>query len=150
MLKKLFIDNDLVLCNYDAEDWVDAVTTSVHLLENNGFVEKGVYLESIFKNVEKNGPYFVIAPEIAIPHSRPEDGVNDVAISIVTLKTPINFNHEDNDPVKIVIALAAKDGKTHIELMKQVAQILFDDTNIESIKNSSNNEELKSCLLNML
>lgn len=150
MLKDLFINNNLVLCNYDAEDWKDAVTKSINLLEDNGFTEKNVYLESIFSSTEKNGPYYVISPGVAIPHSRPEDGVNDLAVSIVTLKTPVKFNHEANDPVKIIIGLAAKDGASHLELMQQVGKILFDQANIDAIKEANSDEELQNCLIDML
>ncbi|WP_432664447.1 PTS sugar transporter subunit IIA [Wukongibacter baidiensis] len=150
MLKDLFLNNDLVLCNYDAKDWKDAVTKSINLLEENGFTEKDTYLESVFSNTEKNGPYYVISPGVAIPHARPEDGVKDLALSIITLKTPIEFNHEANDPVEIIIGLAAKDGASHLELMQQVGKILFEEVNIEAIRKANSNEELKNCLLDML
>ena len=47
---------------------------------------------------------------------RPEEGVKKTGFALVTLKTPLAFNHEDNDPVDILITMAAVDANTHQEV----------------------------------
>ena len=47
-----------------------------------------------------------------MPHGRPEEGVK-TGFALVTLKKPLIFNHEDNDPVDILITMAAVDATTH-------------------------------------
>ncbi len=49
--------------------------------------------------VAKNSAHIVIAPGIALPHARPEDGVIDSTVAVVRLAEPVNFGNEDNDPV---------------------------------------------------
>lgn len=71
------------------------------------------YYQAILDGVEQFGPYFVIAPGLAMPHGRPEEGVKKTGFSLVTLKKPLEFNHEDNDPVDILITMAAVDANTH-------------------------------------
>lgn len=48
-----------------------------------------------------------------MPHGRPEEGVKKTGFALVTLKKPLEFNHEDNDPVDILITMAAVDANTH-------------------------------------
>ncbi len=71
------------------------------------------YYQAILDAVEQHGPYFVLAPGLALPHGRPEEGVKKTGFALVTLKKPLEFNHEDNDPVDILITLAAVDAHTH-------------------------------------
>lgn len=71
------------------------------------------YYRAILDGVAQFGPYFVIAPGLAMPHGRPEEGVKKTGFALVTLKKPLVFNHEDNDPVDILITMAAVNANTH-------------------------------------
>ena len=85
--------------------------------------------------VERFGPYFVIAPGLAMPHGRPEEGVKKNGFALVTLKTPLTFNHEDNDPVDILITLAAVDARTHQEDgIMQIVNLFEDETNFDRLR----------------
>jgi mannitol/fructose-specific phosphotransferase system IIA component (Ntr-type) len=88
------------------------------------------------------GPYIVVAPGIALPHARPEDGVIKASIAIARLKTPVNFGNEDNDPVDLVIALAAIDNEQHIEGLQQLALVLYEDENKKALKAAKTKEEI--------
>ena len=82
----------------------------VDLLVAADVVEPRYYQQS--STASQHGPYFVIAPGLAMPHGRPEEGVK-TGFALVTLKKPLIFNHEDNDPVDILITMAAVDATTH-------------------------------------
>ncbi|MFB8734775.1 PTS sugar transporter subunit IIA [Bacillus sp. SL00103] len=43
----------------------------------------------MIQSVDQNGPYIVIAPQVAIPHARPEDGVNELSMSLMTFEQPV-------------------------------------------------------------
>jgi ascorbate PTS system EIIA or EIIAB component len=90
-----------------ADDWKDAVRKAVALLEQAGAVESR-YFDSIIDVTTQHGPYYVIAPGIAMPHARPEDGVLETGFSLVTLASPVEFGNEENDPVDVVLCLSAK------------------------------------------
>ncbi|MFO6427822.1 PTS sugar transporter subunit IIA [Escherichia coli] len=49
------------------------------------------YYQAILDGVEQFGPYFVIAPGLAMPHGRPEEGVKKTGFSLVTLKKPLEL-----------------------------------------------------------
>jgi PTS system ascorbate-specific IIA component len=75
------------------------------------------YTQEMIQAFEELGPYMVIAPGIALAHGRPSESVIETGLSLVTLSTPIEFGSESNDPVSLVIGLAATDHDSHIDLM---------------------------------
>jgi PTS system ascorbate-specific IIA component len=77
--------------------------------------------------VEQLGPYIVIAPGIALAHARPSPAVRRAAISLVTLLEPVAFGHRENDPVRLVIGLAAIDEERHITALSTLAEFLSDE-----------------------
>ena len=47
-----------------------------------------------------------------------------MGLSVLTLKDPINFGHEENDPVEIIFCLAAVDGYSHLKIMKTLVNVI--------------------------
>src|SRR2546428_9854029 len=76
--------------------------------------------------VEQLGPYIVIAPGIALAHTRPSDAVLRPGLSWVTLAHPVRFGHKDNDPVTLVVGLAAPDISAHVQALATLAGLLED------------------------
>ncbi len=133
-LRDSLIQNNSILLQAEADDWQAAVKIGVDLLVEAGVVEPRYY-QAILDGVERFGPYFVIAPGLAMPHGRPEEGVKKNGFALVTLKTPLVFNHEDNDPVDILITLAAVDAKTHNEVgIMQVVNLFEDEANFDRLR----------------
>ena len=77
--------------------------------------------------VEQLGPYIVIAPGIALAHSRPSPAVRRAGISLVTLAEPVEFGHRQNDPVSLVVGLAAPDDEGHVTALATLAEFLSDE-----------------------
>lgn len=138
-------DLDLVRCQVEAKDWIDVVEKGCKLLEDEGFITED-YAPSIIEMSKEHGPYYVLTPHVALPHSRPEAGVIKKGISVMTLANPIEFGNEDNDPVSLVICLAATDNKTHLDLMGDMVELLSDETNIENIIKAKNIHEILELL----
>jgi PTS system ascorbate-specific IIA component len=88
-----------------ADDWRSAVRVSGDALVASGVTEDA-YTDEMIATVEQLGPYIVIAPGIALAHSRPSPAVRRAGISIVTLARPVEFGHRENDPVRLVVTLA--------------------------------------------
>ncbi|WP_432408225.1 PTS sugar transporter subunit IIA [Wukongibacter sp. M2B1] len=136
-----FIKLDTIETNVKVNTWQEAVQRAGDLLLKAGAVEKG-YIDAMINKVKELGTYIVIAPNIAMPHARPEDGVKRTAISIMTLDEGIDFGHEKNDPVKLVIALAAVDNKSHIDTLARLMEILGDANILNNILRSKSPKEL--------
>jgi PTS system ascorbate-specific IIA component len=107
-------------------DRTAAVRRSGELLTAGGLVGPA-YTDEMLAALDEYGPYIVIAPGVALAHSRPSPSVRGVAFSILTLDPPVEFGHAENDPVSLVVGMAAPDAESHIEALRQMAQLLGDD-----------------------
>ncbi|GEL66449.1 BglG family transcription antiterminator [Marinilactibacillus psychrotolerans] len=144
MLKDVLKDSDILLSE-KAEDWGDAIRrVSIPLLRENIIEER--YIDAMIKSVEEYGPYIVIGKNIALAHARPEDGVNKLGVSVATLDRPIAFGNDDNDPVKIIFCLAAVDSYSHLNIMKNLIDLINDEEKINEIMKCKNITEFKEIL----
>lgn len=109
-----------------ATDWRDAVRWAGRALVASGATTDR-YTDEMIATVEALGPYIVIAPGIALAHSRPSPAVVHAGLSVVTLEPPVDFGHRTNDPVRLVIGLAAPDADGHVDALATLADFLADD-----------------------
>ncbi|MBU3107931.1 PTS sugar transporter subunit IIA [Clostridium gasigenes] len=144
MLAKI-ITQEFIKVQVDCKDWKEAIENGVAMLEEKGIVEKS-YKEEIFKNFENLGPYMVIAPGIVLSHARPEAGVNKTGMSIMTLKNPIKFGSELNDPVTLVLTLAAKDNTGHVSLLSKLMEMLMNSKDLDMIFNAKSVEDVSNII----
>ncbi|MCW1873029.1 PTS sugar transporter subunit IIA (plasmid) [Erwinia sp. INIA-01] len=106
------------------------------------------YIDAIIATKESTGPYFVLAPQIALPHARPEEGAVALGLSVLMINQGVIFNAEENDPVRILFMFSAPDSNSHVEMITELAEVLSDDEMMQKILNSSNHEELTKLLIN--
>ena len=126
-----------------ATDWQTAVRAAVQPLIDNSTVEPSYYDKIVATTLEL-GPYYVIAPGFAMPHARPEDGVNRMGLSLITLAEAVPFGNEDNDPVKLLITLAATDGTSHIEAIVGITKLLENEADVAAINTASDVDDVIS------
>lgn len=84
------------------------------------------YVDAMVDALARFGPYMVVAPGIAMPHARPGEGGLKDAFSVVRLAEPVNFGNQDNDPVRLVVALVGAGDHEHLELLRLIASVLGD------------------------
>ena len=104
------------------------------------------YTQEMIQAFEELGPYMVIAPGIALAHGRPSESVIETGLSLVTLATPIEFGSESNDPVSLVIGLAAIDHDSHIDLMAALSELLMNEEKVTLLRNATKEAEVRSYL----
>lgn len=109
-----------------AADWRAAVRAVGEALVAGGITEPA-YTDEMIATVEALGPYIVIAPGIALAHARPSPAVRQTGFAIVTLAEPVAFGHETNDPVRLVVGLAAADETGHVDALAALADFLADE-----------------------
>ncbi|MFZ2756016.1 MAG: PTS sugar transporter subunit IIA [Atopobiaceae bacterium] len=114
-----------------APDWRDAVRLACRPLVDGGFVEPR-YPEEAIANAEKFGPYFVIAPDIALIHARPEQGVVRRQLAVTVVRQGVDFG-SGKPPARLLVALAAEDPDSHIEVMRDLVALLSTPGAIASI-----------------
>ncbi len=118
------------------QDWQEAVRAAGGLLVQAGKVEPS-YVEGMIRMVQEIGPYIVIAPGVALPHARPEDGVKEACMSLVTLSPEVPFGNETNDPVELVVAFGSPDSKGHMEALAELARLLENETALAALKRAT-------------
>jgi ascorbate PTS system EIIA or EIIAB component len=124
----------------EVADWKQAVVEAVAPLIENGYVESR-YVDDIIENTAQYGPYYVIAPNIALPHARPEQGVLKKQLAVLLLRNPIKFSQDGYD-VRLLITLAASDSESHLQTLAKLSDILSDDDLIGKILGASSVEEI--------
>jgi PTS system ascorbate-specific IIA component len=114
---------DCIALDVPAATWEEAVLAAGGLLERAG-IAGPAYTGSMIDNVETNGPYIVVAPGFAFAHARPSEAVHRTGMSWVRLANPVAFGHKTNDPVSLVVALAATDDGAHAAAMAELAKVV--------------------------
>lgn len=129
-----------------ANNWEEAVRGAGKLLLDAGHIEES-YIERCVDTVKSEGPYMVLTKGIALAHTRPGEDVHGEAISVLSLETPVEFGHKDNDPVKVVFLLAALDNNSHINVLMELAQKLSEPGVREALQECNNADEMYEMLV---
>lgn len=126
------LKNQHILLQQTSQDWEACIRDAAQPLLDEEYI-KPEYVAAMIAAVNKYGPYIVVGKGVALAHARPEDGVLKLGLSVMTLKTPVRFGHETNDPVSLVFCLAAVDNFSHLKVMKSIVNIISEDSKIEKI-----------------
>jgi len=128
----------------DAADWRAAVGLAGSALARTGAAQPEYALEMV-RMIDEHGPYVVIAPGLALAHARPGPEVLSDGLAVVTLATPVSFGHPYNDPVRVVIGLAAGYA-THLSVVAALANVFNDSDAVERLAAASTPDEVRSIL----
>lgn len=135
------LNKNAVALGVKADDWRGAIATAGRLLEEAGDTDRA-YTEDMITSVEDNGPYIVVAPGFAFAHARPSPAVHRTSMSWVRLAEPVEFGHPKNDPVTLVVALAAKDSAQHTAAMAQLAKLVGNRETRQRLDSAATPEEI--------
>ena len=95
----------------------------------------------MISNIEENGPYVILSPGFAVPHEGVEMGSIKVGMSLIRLKTPVEFDDEEEEPVEFVCVLSAIDHKTHLKAFFNLVNMLQTEGFKESLRECKTSEE---------
>lgn len=138
------ITRELVAIEDQAKDWQEAIRLAARPLLNQGYINEG-YVASMIQNVEDLGPYIVLAPNVAVPHARPEGNVTQMAISLLKLNQAVNFRNEEDQEdnwVRILFCLAAVDSSSHLVALQALGVLLDSDEVIDQLITANSEEEM--------
>lgn len=129
LLTRLLTKDCIQLANF-VHSWQEAIHLAARPLVQQNKIEQR-YVEAMIQSIEQYGSYIVITPKVAIPHARPSDGVHELAMSLLRLQQPVFFN--PNQPVYLLIVLAAIDNTSHLQALADLAAVLQDPDQIEGL-----------------
>ena len=128
-----------------AADWRQAIHAAGDALVNGGITEPA-YTGEMVETIEKLGPYIVIAPGLALAHSRPSPAVKRTGLSWVGLANPVEFGSKRNDPVHLVVGLAALDHDEHLQAMSQLAMLVSDKERLTQLASLDSVEAVREAI----
>lgn len=137
------LKSDMVQFQKEVRDWEEAIEVASTPLLKNNYIEES-YVRAMIKNVNEFGPYIVLLPRIAMPHSRPEDGVHKLGVSVLITEQDVMFPNEK--VANVFIVLAAVDSTSHLELLSQLMELLSDEEKVQTLIQARTYEELLSIL----
>jgi PTS system ascorbate-specific IIA component len=141
-----WISEENVALKVRVDGWEESIRAAGRMLLYCGAVEER-YIEAMVETAKELGPYIVIAPGIAIPHARPEDGAKDVCFVALHLEPPIDFGNPDNDPVQLVIAFSSPDATAHVKMLATLARAIGQENFLERVTKAQTPKDLISILV---
>ncbi|EPE2437130.1 BglG family transcription antiterminator [Enterococcus faecium] len=148
MLKDILTDSNIMI-KEKATTWEESIELAARPLVKENIVEER-YVEAMIRAVNEYGPYIVIGKHMALAHARPEDGVNKLGVSIATIEQPIDFGNPEMDPVKIIFCLAAVDSYSHLNIMKELIELINNEEKLDRLIECTNVEDFKQLLFSVV
>ena len=143
MLAQAFGPNSIAH-HIEVTDWEGALTKAVALLETDLRVTSE-YLGEVLAANQKLGPYFVIAPGIAIAHAAPGVGVLETGMALLRLEQPV-ISGSNNVPVRLVFAFCSVDADSHVELLASFASVMTAEGNVNRLLNEPDLSVIRNLL----
>lgn len=143
MLAKAFGPNSIALMKGQLT-FEAAVDRAVQLLELDGRVTQGYRVE-VLESLAKLGPYFVVAPGIALAHAAPSESVLEIGFSLLRLDPGV-ISGSSNDPVRLLFAFCTPTPDDHIELLGEFANFVSEPGKVNLLLNVSAESVIRSLL----
>lgn len=142
MLRSL-VEQKLTQYEESFDNWQDAVKASYKTMVKQGIVEE-IYVEKVIACIEEFGPYIILIPNVAMPHSsQGAEGVNKSAISFMKVEKPVSFEegNEEKD-AQLFFSLAALDSEQHMKNIMDLSELLMSEEVVEALKTAKSDEDL--------
>lgn len=136
----IFLEENIQITD-ETLGWKEAIRKCAQPLLEGKYIEEK-YIDSMIKVAEEMGPFFDFGKNIAMPHSRPENGVNKKGVSLLKVNKPVKLLDLEDHPIDIFIVLAAEDNTSHLNILSVLANTLVEDSKVEKLKKSTTKEEI--------
>ncbi len=121
-----------------APDWKQALRLAASPLLERDEITQG-YINTMIWLSEEMGPYMFMTNDVVIAHAKPEEGVNELCISLAYFKEPVDFLGR---PARFLFVLGAIDQSTHFPLLKEIRSYFKKTEDRENLLQAKCAEEL--------
>lgn len=140
MLSEL-LTPDMIQLTDRTMGWEEAIDAAAEPLKKKDKIES-TYVEAMINKVKDYGPFIHIGRGVALPHARPEDGVNELGMSLLKVEKPVLLSDDENHPIQIFICLAAIDNEMHLKALASLTRILSNKEKLNTLLEATTKEEI--------
>lgn len=140
-----WINEATITLKESVENWSQALDVCARPLLEMKVITPD-YVTAIVEQHHSLGPYYVLAPGLAMPHARPEQGATGKGLSLLKLRQGVCFGAEEFDPVNVIIMLAAPDKHSHIDMITALAELFSSEADLAQLHNANTLEEIKTII----
>lgn len=97
---------------------------SKNMISNKYFTEK--YLKEMIDVTIKYGPYYIVAPGVAMPHGMPGVNSHKLGMSLIRLKNDIVIDTNSDIHIKYLIVLSIIDKESHLKALFHIISLFKD------------------------
>lgn len=144
VVRKSFIELDI-----KAENAEEAIRQAAAPLVDAGKIEQRYVGQMIKFGQENSYNNLLIAPGIALPHTSPNYGSNEIALGIARLEHEIQFGSNPNSKVRYIFTLSAIDKTSHLRVMRELMS-LFDSRQFFQILDEQDVDKVVDYLFDFL
>lgn len=141
MIDGFKLTKELIRFEESFDSWEEAIRKSSGSLIEGDYISTN-YVDEMIQSVKQYGPYIVIAPNIAMPHARPEAGSNKVGFSVMICKTPVAFSEEKEHHASLFVTLSCVSADTHLKMMQALVEVLGDEVKVQKLLETTDKEEV--------
>lgn len=125
------------------ESWEEGIYLGGENLVKEGYALKG-YIDEIISRIKEFGSYMVIQEGIILAHGAGDGLVNKTGLEILFLEKSVEF--PENENINLIITLASKDKKEHINGLMEFINLIREKKIIDILKEKKNSEEMYETL----
>ncbi|WP_339182454.1 BglG family transcription antiterminator [Oceanobacillus sp. FSL W7-1293] len=134
---------DHIIIRSEVGSWREAIEIAAQPLLKKGIITPQ-YIKKMIELHDINRPYIVYGTDIAIPHATPEDGVNDLGMSMLKLQQGVNIS--SNQSIRLIVVIAPIDKKKHLRALLEISKLSELKPEIEEIIKAVRVEDIYHCL----
>ena len=142
LLREIYEKRHYLFCQGPLS-WEESIRKGCEPLRKDGTVDE-TYAEEIIACIRKHGPYIVILPGVALPHSTEKaKGAHATAVGFMKTAVPVHF--EEGNPAKdaqIFFTLSSTNPDEHLDNMQKLYSVLTNENALERLKKIEKPEEL--------
>lgn len=144
VIRDILKDENIIITE-EKFSWEKSIEKVASLLLEKNIITSN-YIKAMINSVKEFGPYIVIGPHLALAHARPEDGCNELGLSLAIFKDSVEFGEEENQQVKVIFCLSAIDSFSHLGIMKDLVNLIRSTDKVEKLSYANSVEEVKEIL----
>lgn len=119
--------------------WQDAIRQAARPLISDHSIAPG-YVQAMIECVETHGSYIFLTPDIALAHARPEQGVEQLSLSVYVSRPGVVF--PQGKSARMIVVLAPIDQKSHMTILTELLELVRNQPVLEMIFQAVDRDEV--------